>query len=392
MTGEPANIECILIADDLTGACDTGVQFARRGLSCRVELNLSNYSTLAMTDVLGFNTNSRSDTVVQCRQKIEGLAVSCSRLRSNIIFKKVDSTLRGNVGEEIATALRAFKCEAAIIAPAFPAMCRLVRDGILHWVDCSGSGQIDICSLLAQQGLSPQKLLLMSPASRDLVNFAHELNARVADGKQFFIVDCESQDDLHFAAAVGTALPRRILWAGSAGLGIALGDHMAKSQVHTPAFAMTDASMLFFIGSTHPGTLRQKEALRAATDAVEVAATPETVAVACRALRDKRHLIVTIEHGRLSELSLRQFVDSLSGFRVAAMFLTGGDTGTLVCNAIGARSIDLRGEIVPGLPWGVIDGGTFHGLPVASKSGGFGDADALLRCAEFFAPAQRTSR
>lgn len=389
MTGEPANVECILIADDLTGACDTGVQFVRCGLLCRVELNLSNYRAPAMTDVLAFNTNSRSDSAVQSRRKIEELAAGCSRLRANVIFKKVDSTLRGNVGEEIATALRAFKCEATIIAPAFPAMRRLVRDGILHWVDCSGSGQIDICGILAQQGISREKLVPMSSASRDPVG---ELNAHVLDGKQFFIMDCKSQHDLHFAVAVGTAISRRILWVGSAGLGIALADRMARSGSRKSVSAMTDVPMLFVIGSTHPASLRQKETLLKATDAVEVAPTAETVAVARRALRDKRHLVVTIEHGKLSEFSLRYFFDSLSGIRVAALFLTGGDTGTLVCNAIGAQSIDLRDEIEPGFPWGILDGGMFHGLPVASKSGGFGEQDALLCCAEFFAPAQRASR
>ena len=117
----------------------------------------------------------------------------------------------------------------------------------------------------------------------------------------------------------------------------------------------------------------------------------ETVEIARRALHDKRHLVITIGQG-VSEFSLRQFFDSLSGIRVAALFLTGGDTGTLVCNAIGAHSIDLRDEILPGFPWGILDGGMFHGLPVASKSGGFGDEDALLDCAEFFAPARKTSR
>jgi len=103
---KPSNVECILIADDLTGACDTGVQFVRRGLSCRVELNLAKHRAPAMTDVLAFNTNSRNDDVVQSRRKIEELAIGCSELKARVIFKKVDSTLRGNVKEEIATALQ----------------------------------------------------------------------------------------------------------------------------------------------------------------------------------------------------------------------------------------------------------------------------------------------
>lgn len=389
MTGDAENVECILIADDLTGACDTGVQFARCGLSCRVELNLSRYRTPAMTDVLAFNTNSRADTAELCRRKIEELAVGCSGLRANAIFKKVDSTLRGNVGEEIATAMRAFECEFTIIAPAFPAMGRLVRDGILRWVDCSGSGQIDICSILAQQGISREKIVPMSSASRDPIG---EVDAHVLNGKQFFVVDCKSLHDLHFAVAVGTAISRRILWVGSAGLGLALADRMARSGSRKSVSATTDVSMLFVIGSTHPATLRQKATLLRATDAIEVAPTAEGVAVARGALRSKRHLIVTIEHGKNSESYLRKFFDSLAGLRVAALFLAGGDTGMLICNAIGAHSIDLRDEIEPGFPWGILDGGMFHGLPVASKAGGFGDADALLSCAEFFASAQRASR
>jgi D-threonate/D-erythronate kinase len=389
VTGEPEGVECILIADDLTGACDTGVQFVRFGLSCRMEVNLASHRTPAAADVLAFNTNSRANTAEQSRRKIEDLAVRCSGLEANAIFKKVDSTLRGNVGEEIAAALRVFQCEAAIIAPAFPATRRLVRDGILHWADCSGSGQIDICGILARQGISREKLVSISSANQDPVA---ELNAHLLDGKQFFIMDCKSQHDLHSAVALGTAISRRILWVGSAGLGIALAERMARSGSRQSVSAMTDVPMLFVIGSTHPASLQQKAALLEATDAVEVAPTTEAVAVARHALRDKRHLIINIDREKVGEFSLRHFFDSLLGIQVAALFLAGGDTGMLVCNAIGAHSIDLRDEIEPGFPWGILDGGMFHGLPVASKSGGFGDADALLSCAEFFASAQRASK
>jgi D-threonate/D-erythronate kinase len=391
VTVKPANVGCILIADDLTGACDTGVQFVRRGLSCRVQVNLSEHHAPASTEVLAFNTNSRGDNAEQCRQKIEELASACSHLKADAIFKKVDSTLRGRVGEEIAASLRAFKCEAAIIAPGFPAMCRRVRDGMLHWVDGSGSGQIDVRGLLEQQGIPSKKLSLTSPASGSPAAIASELDRQVANGQQFVIVDCESQDDLHFTVAAGTRIPRRLLWVGSAGLGIALAGHMAKSQIHSVS-TFADAPLLFVIGSTHPSTLRQKKTLLEATDAVEVEPTPENVGDARRSLRGKRHLVITIEHGGFSESSLRQFLAGLQGLRVGAMFLTGGDTGTLVCNAIGAQSIDLRDEIAPGFPWGVFTTGMFRGLPVASKSGAFGDQDMLLRCAEFFAPAPRALR
>ena len=283
MRREAANVECILIADDLAGACDTGVQFARCGLPSRVELTYSKHRARSLPDVLAFNTNSRNDSAAQCRHKIEALAVDYSRLDINVIFKKVDSTLRGNVAEEIVTAMRAFKCEAAIIAPAFPAMRRFVCDGILNWTDSSGSGHVDIAGILAQQGISRESLVRMNSASRDMPS---KLNAHVRDGKRFFIADSESQHDLHFAVAVGTATSRRILWVGSAGLGIALAEHMAKAGARRFVPDLTDAPTLFVVGSTHPASLRQKQMLLAATDAVEVAPEAENVDT-CRSSRER---------------------------------------------------------------------------------------------------------
>jgi len=392
VTAEQANIECIMFADDLSGACDTGVQFARRGMSCRVQLRVSERTTTATTEVLVFNTNSRNDTAVQCQRKIEEVARHFSHLKADIIFKKVDSTLRGQVGEEIATALRAFKCEAAIIAPAFPGMRRFVRGGILHWVDCSGGGQVDIRGLLAKQGVPLEKLALMRSASRNPLNFASDLNMHRVNGKVFFIADCESQDDLHLAVTAGMQAPCRFLWVGSAGLGIAVADYLAKSQTQKPLSPIADAPVMFVIGSTHLATARQKRALLDITGAVEVRPGPETIGIARHALRDKRHLVVSIAPVNPSDLSLQQFFVSLEGIPIAAIFLTGGDTGMLVCNVIGAHSIDLRDEVATGFPWGILCGGMFHGLPVASKSGSFGDEDVLVRCAEFFAPARKATR
>jgi uncharacterized protein YgbK (DUF1537 family) len=66
------------------------------------------------------------------------------------------------------------------------------------------------------------------------------------------------------------------------------------------------------------------------------------------------------------------------------MLMTGGDTGATICRVLGIDAISLQGEIVVGLPWGIARGGPMEGLRVATKSGGFGTPDALVRTAEFF--------
>jgi len=388
VAGQPGNIECILIADDLTGACDAGVHFARCGLKCRVELNLSAVNFSEASGVLVFNTDSRNDSPGQSRKKIEELAARCSGLEANIIFKKIDSTLRGNLGEEIAATLQAFHCEAAIIAPAFPAMRRIVHNGSLRWSDYSGCGEIDILAALSEQGVSASKLAVMGLAIED---FERDFDAHLREGRQLFVVDCISQHDLHFWVAAGGMASHRILWVGSAGLGIALAEHMAKSGVRRFVSNQSDAPMLFVIGSTHPASLRQKEALLIVSGAIEVMPWAEDLATAQQALQQKRHLVVSVEYG-MSRVVLREFLNGLHGSDIAALFFTGGETGTLVCNAIGADAIDLCDEVLPGIPWGILRGGMFDGLPVASKSGSFGGEDALVRCVEFLTPARKIAK
>ncbi|HEX2514074.1 MAG TPA: nucleotide-binding domain containing protein, partial [Chloroflexota bacterium] len=63
------------------------------------------------------------------------------------------------------------------------------------------------------------------------------------------------------------------------------------------------------------------------------------------------------------------------------LILTGGETALAVCQAMGGTSIEVLGEALPGAPLGVLRGPGWE-VPLATKSGGFGAPDALLRTAE----------
>ena len=68
--------------------------------------------------------------------------------------------------------------------------------------------------------------------------------------------------------------------------------------------------------------------------------------------------------------------ESLEG---RSLFVTGGETLSVVLKAVGARSLDCLGEIGPGLPMSIVRGGKLDGCSIVSKSGGFGAPD-LLSC------------
>jgi uncharacterized protein YgbK (DUF1537 family) len=382
-----ADPECILIADDVTGACDTGVQFARHGLSSTVWLDPTRVpSTLAQ--VVALNTDSRRDEGTAAKAKIQQIASLYSDIKPGIILKKIDSTLRGNVGQEILATMKYFRRDCAIIAPAFPAMGRTVRDGILEWKDCSGAGSVDIGELLQQQGIPSQRIVMTRVSTQDAASEAL-LGSMNANPGMFIVTDCTEQKDLGILVSSAYHLRQRLLWVGAAGLGMALARKLGSSTPKQSATLSKDASVLFWIGSIHPVTQNQRDVLLKDSAGIEIVAEPGTLAIARRAIQEKRRLLLKIEVEHATRHSLDAFLNGLKDLSVAGMLFTGGDTAMLVCNCLGAYAIRLVDEIAPGIPWGNLCGGSFDGLPVATKAGGFGDREALLRCEEFFGSGRK---
>jgi uncharacterized protein YgbK (DUF1537 family) len=170
------------------------------------------------------------------------------------------------------------------------------------------------------------------------------------------------------------------LWAGSAGLASALARCLGGESASQPAPARAGAA-LFCIGSDHGVTLAQQGALLAERPSVLLdcqAATRDSIS---DALGRGKSVILRIPRG---VVSVEQVRERITGVAVAALVLSGGDTASLVCRAAGVQRIELCDEIVPGVPRGILHGGEFDGIPVATKSGGFGRSDALIKIADFF--------
>jgi uncharacterized protein YgbK (DUF1537 family) len=373
--------ECLLIADDLTGACDTGVQFARHGLSCNAWVGLTRTPRLS-SDVAAVNTASRCDdlvTVVAKIQRVADLHVTRPDTKIKTLMKKIDSTLRGNVGQEILATMNIFHRDYAIIAPAFPALGRTVEHGVLEWNDGTTLHNIDIRALLEKQGI-PAEHIGDCPVE---AGGTTEFSRGTRTPKRFFIADCTQQVDLDELVSVTPSLGDHPLWVGSGGLGLALARQFGHPLAPRPP-QPKDSPILFWIGSTHPVTIQQCRFLIANSDAVEVSAEPGEIETARRAIREKRHLIVTVERQLDGTDSVVIFLNGLGGLSLAAMVLSGGDTAAQACAGLGVDSIQLVDEIAPGIPWGILRGGSFDGLPVATKAGGFGSPDALLHCASAF--------
>jgi len=338
------NLECLLIADDLTGACDAAVHFARRGYRTHVRLD----SHGEEVSVLAISAESRHLSAAELRRVMDELAQLLPVDQARILFKKIDSTLRGNVGAEIAAAVAAFGCEAAVITPAYPAMGRTVEEGYLR---VGAEEAIDLAARLRSQGL--ESCVPVQPSA---------VCAAIQAGARFISIDAACDRDLNTIAAAGLGSGRRILWSGSAGLASALARTLPCWAGRVPA-PRPASSVLFCIGSDHPVTVEQQRHLLA--------------------LGRSEHVVLNLPVKQTSLERVRELVEDAAG-AATALVLSGGDTASLVCHALGVRRIELENEIVPGIPWGYLSGGAFDGWRVATKSGGFGAPHALIQVADFF--------
>src|SRR5687768_12848389 len=116
-----------VIADDLTGAADTGVQLVRAGYRTAVFFRAT--EVLADDfDAVAFDTDSRTMPAGFAAKRVLDAAHAARGAR--IVYKKLDSTLRGNLAAELAAVLNATRRERAVVAPAFPATGRSTVGGI----------------------------------------------------------------------------------------------------------------------------------------------------------------------------------------------------------------------------------------------------------------------
>ncbi len=326
----------VLLADDLTGACDAAAAFIRTGRAVRVWLGAA-ASFPASEPVQAFNTDSRSLSPAKASRIVARTAAALASDPQTLLFKKIDSAARGPFAAEILAAHRAFGSRAVLLAPAFPAAGRTVRNGILEIQDAVGQRKlVDIASLFP-------------PSQRNLIGLVsrpEELAAALDSGKSVLLCDSSTQSDLEAVVRAAEKFSG-LLFAGSAGLAQALASHDTRrvKSVQPPFATRT----LIVAGSDHPVTKLQLETLRNIdSNSVQVLRT------------------------RYNSRDRARILAAFRTFAPQALILTGGDTALLAANTLGAHSFILQGELAPGIPWGIVQGGMAEGCIVITKSGGFG--------------------
>lgn len=382
--GKPPRV--LIVADDLTGAMDSAGPFASAGAETWVVAApmQCDPATLRSADVVAVNTDSRHLPAPQAEARVREIA---ARLGAGfeVIFKKVDSTLRGNVVAETLALMQSMQRPRAIVAPAFPAQGRTMVGGVVHVKGVP----------LAQTGFASDKLSPPPLAPLHQV-FATQTTARAvapsdsvlaSSNAGVLVVDATVDADLDATVAGVRSQLGTVLLAGSAGLTQALARACFDGTRASSGTGRVQGTIVFAVGSRAAQSAEQVEAL--AADAETRVLHVPNGRLGGGEIPAAGNLVLKVtpdatgaegDAVQVAADMARHAIDVAKRTGAQAVVATGGDTAIAILAASGNPSLQVLGDLMPGIPYARI---RLDGAPLwlVTKAGGFGGRDTFRELA-----------
>ena len=416
-----------MIADDLTGAADCVASSA--ALGCRAVVLLhspdrrESEGSWPDTDILSIDANSRCLPAQQGSELTTRLVHLCDSHNADyhgyVLFKKIDSTLRGNVAGELAALLHARRSInpansnlSILMAPALPAQGRTTVGGrlLVHGVPLEKTDiwrteafpvQSDIFRLLANAGLSCG--LIDTSTVRSGSTRLRQAILQSTKQVDVVVCDAETDGDLCVIAEASLGAPTLTALAGSAGLASQIPQAIGIApNTECREWCFAAGPTLFVVGTAASASRQQARILETVPEIATFHATPAVLlnspnmhTAIVQSLQSSRDVLLMLDEGDHCSKFDRQFLpQALSDLvSMCAQFLgglvaTGGETARAVLDALGIHQLRLLGEVEAELPFSVADCWV-RPLPVITKAGAFGSPQALIRCREFLQELER---
>lgn len=404
-----------VLADDLTGAFDTGVQYRNWGLSVEVLIgDVKDVSKLDGVDVVVVDTESRGLEKEDAFLRVYRATDKLTKLGAEIIYKKVDSTLRGNIGTELDAAMEASKVKFACFAPAYPTYRRTTIAGKQYvnnkpldkteYVDELAAKTAKISALIGVQSKRKVGLVGFDTIKRGVNSIKTRIEALKKDGVEVAIFDALTEK--HLIDIVKAAGDTR-MFVGSAGL---------ASEMPLGLWVRNLKPVLSVCGSTRRlsrvqirnlqdrlgfkeveiGVLKlidgeaavKVEVERCVSEAVEALKAGVDVSITSSPKEGSAKDLVSYALQRgLKETEAKLFVEEAIGeitsaildeVEVLSLIMTGGATSLIICQKLGVDRVYIDEEIEPGMPLLTLS----NGMYAVTKAGGFGHEDSLVQATQ----------
>lgn len=403
--------QVLVVADDLTGGNATGALFARLGLHTVTVGDLEQVSRYAgLVDVLVVDTGSRRFTPAQSRDAVHAAVSSAGG--GALVVKRVDTTLRGNPGSELAATIDAVVARGpttpvrVLAVPAFPDAGRTTVGGI-HLVDGVPLTRTPVAHDLfssvrhsrVASVIGEQCSLTVGEVPIDVVEDGAD-RVEEALRRPAGVVVCDATENEHLrtvaaaAARITAADGTRWISMDSGPFGAALAAELGIRPGGSPprilavVGSMTDAS--------HEQLARTEEVLGAhyaVLDPQEEAPDPRRVVRELQAAADAGAGVLgvrvdprAVRDPDAAERILRCLAEvaehAMAALNPGGLYTSGGDVAAAVTGALGAEGFRIEAEVLPLAVAGHLAGGPYNGLPFATKGGLIGGPDAAVACLE----------
>jgi D-threonate/D-erythronate kinase len=347
----------LVIADDLTGAAEIAAIGWRYGLPTRLVRRPVARCDAGLTVL---DTDSRllppadaADVVLEFVKDLRGRDF-------DLVYKKTDSVLRGPVRAELEALRAAFRRPTALLVPQNPSRGRVIDYG-QYLIDGTPLHETAFAEDPDYPAATSDVGSLLGPGSAA---------SCIALG------DAVPQTDIVIGAAVTSGDVRQ--WAARAGVGVlpaggadffgAILEHLGLTSA-VRAGRLDSGKALFVCGSASAGSrafvdgaaeqrvpiCAMPAAVFHASDASALAGWTEAV---CAALASSSHAVMAIQHpverrpgfSRRVETAMAEAAARvLERVRVANLLAEGGATASAVCRRMGWETLNVAGELVPGV-------------------------------------------
>lgn len=390
---------CLIIADDFTGANDTGVQLVIRGIETNVILDGKDITDGNISYVLDTETRNMNSELAyrSVKEKLNGIYFD----DFDLIYKKVDSTLRGNISSELKAIDEEYKPDLIVFAPSYPDNGRITKNAI-HYVNNTRVIETEFSKDPKKPVMEDniQKILKSNFTEQVIHHNLREIreNKINLENARIHTFDAENNSDLEKIILSAISTDKKVLWVGSAGLAnVILNIVKPKKPVLAIVGSLSEVSRKQVKYAENKGIdvlkidvssiLRgkniedysnlAKDILNQGKDLIITSAYDledyEKSINVGKTLSKTKEEVSSITQDILGRIG-KNIVETSN---ISGLFITGGDIAIGFIkntNTIGSKIID---EIATGIPLMKLIGGEFNGLKVVTKAGGFGKEEAI---------------
>ena len=397
----------LIIADDLTGVLDVAVQLEKQGI--RTSISFFPGEVAFDVEVNVVCTESRHISSEEAYRRVFQVASSAIKKGVEYIYKKTDSTMRGNIGSELQAIMDAANQERLLFIPAFPKNNRTTRFGqqLVDGIDISKSVfKFDIANRIDESDILKIISIQTDVPVYSVPVDCHETQINTGGG--IYVFDAETDEDLIRIARHIKKYKDISLFAGCAGFAEYLPiivdlKKQCESSNSTMFQSAIPGKMLVMCGSANPVSYKQIKCLeKKGMDIHEVSAdinreTVEDVILSITNDIDRTGIsvICTEEYGPeksnikedwkpeavervISEIAEKALKKADIGF----IFVIGGDTLMAILKRFKCDRLVPISEIESGVVVSRVYTEEGKELTVISKSGGFGGEDVIYNTCE----------